>query len=219
MRKIIGIAILSTFSAIAFAQLSTDQKKADFQELAGLFAKRYAFIEWKQSAIGYNGLDLTPWLSQINDSMTDLDYLNLCAKYVAQYQDGHTAFELPSDFEAHLGFTADTYDGKTLIDSIDHSVLPIDQYPFVKGDELVSIDGVATSDFMDSVVPFVGEGNPRSARRVAAAFLTDRYQAFYPQASAIGATAAVVIRRQNGDLEKYTIPWQTFGLPIRRLVR
>src|SRR3954447_3320961 len=101
----------------AFAQLAPEQKLLDFQELAGNFAKRYAFTEWKQDAIKWDSMNLAPWLARVSASQSDLEFFEICAEYVARNQDGHTAFLLYSDYEAWLGFDVDLYEGKYLIDS------------------------------------------------------------------------------------------------------
>ena len=44
--------------------------------------------------------------------------------------------------------------------------------------------------------------------------ITIRPQVLIPRAHEIGDTATVVIRRQNGDLETYNIPWTKRGTPI-----
>jgi hypothetical protein len=56
--------------------------------------------------------------------------------------------------------------------------------------------------------------NPVSTRRLAASKIVSRYQSGMPYAHQIGDTAAVVVRRQNGNLETYQIPWTKSGTPI-----
>jgi hypothetical protein len=58
-----------------------------------------------------------------------------------------------------------------------------------------------------------GDGNPRSVQRIAASLLTYRPQWLIPRAHEAGDTANVVIRRQNGDLGSYVIPWTKEGVP------
>src|SRR5579872_5719642 len=140
---------------LGHAQMTLDQKLVDFQELAGLFAKHYSFTEWKQQALHFNSLSLAPWTSRINSSKDDLDFFEICMQYVAASQDAHTGFSLPSSFFATLGFTADLYDGKALIDSIDPKVLDAAQFPAQIGDELISVDGKATADIITAYVPFI----------------------------------------------------------------
>ena len=48
--------ILASFllSAVASAQMTTDQKIADFQNLSALYAKQYAPYEWKRTLFGFD---------------------------------------------------------------------------------------------------------------------------------------------------------------------
>src|SRR5689334_2435419 len=131
MKKIILMLCVTT--AAASAQLTADQKLADFRELAAVFNKYYAPYEWKKALFGYVMLDIAPWLDRVAKSKTDLDFFEICSEYVAGLQDTHVFFGLPSSFSASLGFTVDIYDGKVLIDNITRSRVPAAQYPFEIG--------------------------------------------------------------------------------------
>jgi hypothetical protein len=205
--------LLLVLALPAFAQLAPEQKLLDFQNLAALFSKRYAFTEWKQSAIRFDSMDLAPWIARINASKSDLEFFEICAEYVARNQDGHTVFILPSDFEASLPFDVDLYDGAILVDYIDRTELPARQFAFNIGDELVSIDGVAAAEAAAKLRPFRGDGNPRTTMRDSVEFLVWRPQVLIPRAHEIGESANVIIRRQNGDLLSLTIPWTKYGTP------
>lgn len=209
------LTCLLLFAALpAAAQLSPDQKSADFQELAALFAKRYAFIEWKNDTIHFDGLNLRPWLDRIKNSRDDLDFFEICAEYVAQYQDGHTHFELQSDFNATLGLTADIYDGKILIDSIDRTRLPADAFPMTVGDELIALDGKNLAVWISDITRLFGDGNPRTANRQAVALALSRLQYLIPRAHEIQDNAIVMVRRKaTGATESYTVPWKKSGTP------
>ena len=198
---------------LASAQMTQEQRLNDFQQLVGLFSKRYAFTEWKKDAIHFDSLNLAPWISRINASKDDLDFFEICMEYVAANQDGHTTFELPTSFTAVLGFTVDVYEGKLLIDNFDRKTLSAADFPVEVGDELVSIDGKAAADIMTGYLRFVNDGNSRSAKRTAALLVTLRTQNFIPRAHEIDSTATVVVRRQSGNLETYTLPWHKFGYP------
>ena len=178
-----------------------------------MFAKRYAFTEWKQAALNWDSLNLESWLTRVSQSKSDLEFFEICAEYVANNQDGHTAFILPSSFDAQLPFDVDLYEGKFVVDQIDRTQLRAADYPFVVGDELVSIDGVAAAEQAAKFAVFVGDGNPRTVQRVAASLITYRPQWLLPRAHEEGDTANVVIRRQNGDLGSYAIPWTKEGMP------
>ena len=122
------ISFLCLLAAVSPAQLSTDQRLADFRDLVDLYARRYASIEWKQTAIKFDPLNYAQWVPRINAVTDDLNFYDLMVEYAADLQDAHDQYLLPSDFEAYLGFTVDLYSGQVLIDSIDPSVLPPNQY-------------------------------------------------------------------------------------------
>ena len=193
-----------------------DQKVSDFNQLAALYAKRYAPYELRRDVFGFDLYNVKPWLDQVAKSTDDIAFYDICVKYVAALQDSHDEFTIPATFEAWLHMDVDVYEGKVLIGFIDRSYLPSRTYPFVVGDEIVSVDGTAAADLITAFLPYAvnGSGSKVSRQRLAAASITDRYQGWMPIAGLVGDKATVVIRRQNGNLETYTIPWDKFGTPI-----
>jgi hypothetical protein len=216
MRSFRFVALFVCTAALGFAQLTLDQKLADFNQLVALYAKNYAPYEWKRDVIGFDLYDTKPWLDKIRESKTDLDFYDICVNYVASLQDSHDEFILPSDFVAYLHFDIDIYDGKTLIEAIDRSYLPSRTYPFQVGDELVSVDGKPTQDLITAYIPFAANGsaNPSSRRRLAADAITFRAQVFFPRAAEIPESSIIVVLRQNGARETYTIKWDIKGTPL-----
>src|ERR1041385_1585297 len=142
------ITVIIGCAPVNFAQLSPYQKNLDFQELVALFDKDYAFIEWKNQAFGFNGLDLRPWMAKLNESQDDLSYFEAASLYTSSFQDSHTVYIGPSTFTADLGFTVDIYSGKVLIDGIERSLLKAEDFPFQVGDELVSVDGRSAAEWI-----------------------------------------------------------------------
>lgn len=211
------LSLLALFASLGSAQLTTDQRLADFRNLADVYARRYSAIDWKKTAFNVDALNLQPWLARVSAVTNDLDFYDLMVEYVSDLVDAHDQYLVPSDFEATLGFTVDIYDGKLLIDSVDLSQLNGTIYSFQKGDQLVSVDGVAAADLVTHFSKFVTGGNPRTIQRLAAELITDRIQLEYPHAVDVGDTATVVILRQSGDTQTYTIPWVKSGTPLTGL--
>jgi len=206
---------LSVILAVcASAQLTPDQRVSDFLHLAGIYAKNYAPYEWKRDALGFDLLNTAPWVERARNAKTDLDFYEVMAEYVASLDDAHDSYEIPSDFYAYLNFGVDLYDGKPLVESINRSRLPPDEFPLRMGYELVSIDGVPAADILKKFDKYARLANPRSSRRLAAAYLTFRPQSVFPRAAETGDVARVVMRRLDGDLETYIIPWTKSGLPL-----
>lgn len=216
MRIIRALVPFLCLAPLGLAQLTKDQKIADFNQLVGLYAKNYGPYELKRDVFGFDLFNLQPWLDQINQSKTDIEYYDILVNYVASLRDSHDEFTLASTFEAWMHMDGDIYDGKFLIDFVDRTYLPRAKYPFTVGDELVSVDGKPVADLLNTLAPYAvnGSSNPTSRQRLAAATITDRYQGWYPRAGDVTDTATIVVQRQGGATETYTIPWDLFGARI-----
>jgi hypothetical protein len=215
MKKTLSwFAVWSAMVLPAAAQMTREQKLADFHQLASLYAKNYAPYEWKRDALKFDLLEIGPWLERAANTKDDLDFYDVCIEYLAQLNDAHDSLYLPSNFLAWLGFSVDVYDGKLLVDSISRSRLPSRDYPIVFGDELVSGDGKSAEDWIRDNWKYSISANDRSTRRVAAALITTRPQSYIPRAHEIGETASVVLRHASGEEITLTIPWRKEGTPI-----
>ncbi|MGH9722566.1 MAG: S41 family peptidase [Bryobacteraceae bacterium] len=214
MKQFCLLATLLSIAAPVSAQLTADQKVVDLQSLASLYAKNYAPYEWKRDTQRFDLLNLTPWLDRARRSKDDIEFFEVAAQYVASLNDVHSQYLVPSDFVADLSFTVDLYDGKALIDEIIRSNLPVREYPFEVGDELISVDGKTVEEWLTEFGKYSVFGNSRSTRRYNAQLITLRFQSLYPRAHEIGGKAAVVVRRRTGNLETYSIVWDKFGEPV-----
>ena len=195
--------------------LTSAQKESDFRFLASLYATYYAPYEWKKQLLGFDLMEIKPWLARVAATKTDLDFYEVCVEYVASLNDTHDTFSLPSDFAARMPLTADVYDGKVLIESITRSSLPLNAFPFVVGDEIVSVDGKDVAQLLNDYAKYASlKGNPLSTRRFAATRIVSRSQSLMPHAPDVGDTATVVVKRQSGALESYAIPWLKTGTPL-----
>jgi hypothetical protein len=212
---ILSLILISASSTVHGQNLTPAQKDADFRYLASLYSTYYAPIDWKKQLFNFDVLAIKPWLDQVAQTKTDLDFYEVCVAYVAELHDTHDQFSLPSDFVARLGFTTDVYDGVLLIDSINRTTLPLKDYPFAIGDQLLSVDGRDAQPLLQDFAVYAAWANPSAVKRLAAARITIRPQSLMPHATdVIGKSATVVIQRQAGATETYTIPWTTSGTPV-----
>ena len=213
MKRLTLPLVLVCLSSIGSAQLLPDQKIVDFQNLAALYAKRYAPYAWKRDVLHYDMLKLAPWLDKVRATKDDLGFYEVSAAYVASLNDAHSEFFVDSDFSASLGFDVDLYDGKALIDVIDPSVART--VSFQTGDELISVDGRTVSDWLAEFSKYSSFANERSTNRYNSTIITRRFQFIYPRAVEVGDSAIVVIRRKStGAMQTYTVPWTTTGTPF-----
>ena len=205
---------LSFTTARAQDALTREQRIADLTQLASQYAKNYGPYEWKRDALGFDLLRLTPWLQRIHHS-DDLDFQEALIEYVASLNDAHDTIAFPTTFSASLPMTVDIYDGKVLIDSINRTRLPLAQFPFVIGDELVSLDGRPAQALIESFRKYAIAANQRSTDRNAAARIVSRSQQTMPHLPELGDNATVVIRlAATNATSTYTIPWVKNGIPI-----
>jgi hypothetical protein len=215
MKFALKIALIAAAAASpCFAQLTAEQKIADFRYLAGLYAKQYASYEWKRTLFGFDSLNVAPWLDRVARTTDDLDFYEVCSDYIASLHDSHVPFLMPSDFVASLGFTVDIYDGKVLVDSINRTRLPTRDYNFQIGDELVSLDGRPVEELITEFMRYAPSSNERSSRRTAAARIVRRPQIIMPHAPDVGESATLALRLDSGELQTFTIPWVKTGVPL-----
>jgi len=214
MHRFSKVAVLALMATAAFGQLTMDQKKSDFMDVAGVYAKNYGPYEWKRDGLGLDRLKIGPWLDKIAATKNDLDFYKVMVSYVASFNGAHDVYQLPSNFAARLNFGVDIYDGQLLVDTINRSRLPAGEFPFVAGYELVSIDGQDAEKMLDGLLQYQIAANPRSTRRLAAQLLTIRPQSLMPHAADVPEISSVVFRRPDGNLETYRIPWAKSGLPL-----
>ena len=216
MKKAAICSILALASAAGWAQnLTPVQKDSDFRFLASLYATYYGPYEWKKQLLGFDALNIGPWLARVAAAQTDLDFYEICVEYVASLNDTHDHFSLPSDFLARLPITADIYDGKVLVESINRSLLSASDFPFQVGDEIVSLDNQDVEQWLTGLSKYAAFENPISTRRLAATRMISRPQSIMPYAPQVGDAASMVVRRASGDLETYNIPWQKTGTPLQ----
>src|SRR4029453_6667049 len=108
-QTMIGVIVATLIALPASAQLTVDQKIHDFENIAAIYAKRYAPYEWKKELLGFDLLDIGPWLESVAQSPDDLAFFELALEYVASLDDTHSSYAMPSSFIANLGFAVDIY--------------------------------------------------------------------------------------------------------------
>lgn len=216
MRAFRSFLIAAATAAAGFAQMTADQKVADFTSMSQFYVRHYTPANWKIEKFGFDLRDINPWLARVRATQNDLEYFDVCIEYLANLKDGHLAYRLPSFFQAYLLFDVDIYDNRVLVEFISPSFNRT-RFPLAVGDEIVSVDGVPASELVQRFARYGEFGNERATRRRAADFITFRPQSVIPSAGALGDTARVAVRRAGGQDVTYDIPWSKFAEPIRNL--
>lgn len=214
MKHLRIVSLILAAAAACPAQMTPGEKVLDFSQMAATYAMNYGPLQWKRDALNVDLLNIGDWLTKAMNTQDDLDFYELCVAYVANLNDAHDVFLLPSDFQAYLGFDVDIYDGKTIIEFIDRTQLLSSDFPFQIGDELLSLDGVSTQDLIKQFNNYAIAANPLSTSRFAASSITFRTQQVMPHAHVIPALSTVVINRRNGGTQSFSIPWLKSGTPL-----
>jgi len=208
-------AVVLFTAASADAKFSRDQRTSDAQTLVAMFENRYAPVQWKKDYLGISLDDLTSNLmSEIyREDISDAEFYAAMARFSGGVKDTHNWFIIPSTLTSYLGFVTDYVEGKVLIESVDREILPEEKFPFVRGDELISIDGEATEDIMARLSEFCSEGNEIAEKRFLAYDITNRRQRYYPEIPT-GESTIEVFSQERGAKESVTLEWQTWGNPL-----
>ena len=86
MRIAFALIGILTLAPSCWADLTPEQKLADFNQLVALYVKNYAPYEWKRDVIGFDAFALKPWTDKVNATKTDIDFWDVCTQYVAAFR-------------------------------------------------------------------------------------------------------------------------------------
>lgn len=212
-----ALPVLALLAAgLAPAQLTPEQREADFRTLVSSVSKFYGPLDWKRELQKRDPLDMTPWLERIRRAPNDVEFLQILAEYVASLEDGHIAFQVPSNFVADLGVRFDLYEGVPRVWSVT-ARYPADQFPGLRiGSELVSFNGEPAMDVVRRQARIENAGFERSALRRALIRLTLRQQLFDPKAIEAPDRVAVVLRSPEGITYTHELTYTKTGVPFLR---
>jgi Peptidase family S41/PDZ domain len=213
MRLLKGVSLIFLFAPLGWGDLTVDEKLVDFQTIVGIFNKNYAPYEWKRDFMGYDLLDTAGYIERIKSTATDLEFYDICSEFISRLQDSHSNFQTPSTFFAVLGIHVDIYDGKFTIDDIQPRAAV--RFPVAIGDELLAVDGIPMDEVVRRNDRHVFQASPRGRLRQGAFYSVARFQNLNPFAADLRDTADLQVRRANGNVETYTLPWFKTGVPLQ----
>jgi len=212
-RIVVAIAMIS-FLVSANAQareLTTEQKLADFNQLVTSIKSAYGPLLYKSEEIGIDTNQLVnQYEKEISASTSNREFYYLVVKFVAAFKDSHFSARVPTSQVGTLGFTTDLVAGKVVIDSIEDKDLSGEKFPFERGDEIVSINGVASEQLVEQLAGYVSMGFEGSAKRAAAMLVSRRPGNLVPVER---GKAQLVIRPRQQPWVEHTVelPWQISG--------
>lgn len=220
MKKIILVALalvftLSAVNGLAFKphQLTLKEKRFDFEQLINQIHNQYGPKLFKKDQLGIdlNELSSKYW-EKIKKTENNGDFYSLIVKFVAEFKDGHFGAYIPTKYVAYLPFQANLVQGKAVIENIDRKKLPEKDFPFKKGDELVSMGGIPVEDIIQELMTYKGTGNPKYLKASAVYALTYRPGTTFPVPE---GRITVTIKPMGTETRKVvTLDWLHKGEPF-----
>jgi len=187
--------------------LAVDQRIADFEHLVHMVNKYYGPLKWKKDGLGCDILEAAEtYRAKIYETTDDLAFFDLMFGYIAEFQDGHTGFSIPSTYRASLNFAVDLYEGKLLVDRIYDSTLQLSV-----GDEILTMDGEQAEDLITRLRRYLPSGFELCSQRWATTLVTNRSQELIPEV--VSGPVTLEIKSQDGTKKTITLQWETSGTP------
>lgn len=203
------VALGLSFQVIA-AQLTVEEKTLDFQQLIGRMKASYGPLVYKKEKLGIDMDQLqAQYLRQIQQSKNNTDFYYLIGQFIAEFKDSHTAAMLPSDKKASLPFFVELVQDKVLIEKVNEDLMPADQFPFHRGDEIIAIDGVPVTQVVKELMSYVGEGYEKTQKHYATWMLTARRAARVPTPS--GQVTLTVRPYGKVEIQTQSFNWKISG--------
>ena len=212
-KVLLGFLFTISFTThFAFAEvLTTEQKLNDFDQLNYMIQSQYGPFKYKQEVVGLNLLELKQkYKTQIEKTTTNAEYYYLLVQYVAEFRDGHFGIYVPSTSRRSVPVMTDLVEGKVLIDSVDRSELSQAEFPYERGDEILSVNGQPVQEVIAQLRRFVSYGNELGRHRIAAQLIFNRSGALLPAPT--NEVLTVQVRRGTSTIvETVTLHWKTEG--------
>jgi Peptidase family S41/PDZ domain len=186
----IAVTLLSVSMAFAdsgsapaapIATATAEQKLSDLDQLVTMIKAGYGPIQYKKEKLKIDVDALrTIYAQKLAATKSNGEYYYTILQFIAEFKDGHFRASLPTDRVSSLPFETDLVDGKVLIDNVNRDLLSEDEFPYEKGDEVVSVDGKPIKDVLDQLQSYRGLGYDLSQRRLAATEIALRKGARVP---------------------------------------
>lgn len=211
LRPLVRAAVLfaSLMVPALAADMTAEQRAADFEQLAGILRSSYAMIEYKKTSIGVDFEEVTRQCrAKLATLANDKEFYDLLSAYIATFKDAHLNHVRPSAMTARLGVSVRRIEGRAIITMVDQKALPADAFPFKLGDELLAIDDVPVARILRERRPYVSGGREEYALQKLTRQLTFRSGSQGPVPTGI---ARLTIRPAGGEPQTVEVPWLVTG--------
>jgi len=210
--------LVGIFSVTATAApLTYAEKMSELEALAALIKSQYGPLEYKDKLLKVSPEALVAQYEPLVKTSTNTEFYYLINRFVAEFRDSHFGSKLQSTYVTTLGFIADRIENKIVFDEIDRTLLPADAFPFVKGDEIISVGGTPVNDVIAQLGAHIGSGFIDTNRRSSAMLV-----GFRPASTVPPQTGGVSIEWKSlktGNLNTTALVWHAIGEPLEEGAR
>lgn len=217
MRFISSLAFLLLATSVFARPLLPAQKLSDLNQLVGTIKSGYGPLKYKEQHLGLN-IDMLAreYAEKIAATKTNGEFYYLLVQFVAEFQDSHFGASLPTTHKSKLNITTDYVDGKVLIENINREKLSLEQFPFIKGDEIVTFNDKPVQEEINKLIPYMGQGFKLSAQRKATMSLTQRSATKLPVQT--GKVTLGIKRFKSDKMENVELTWELSGKPVDEFI-
>jgi len=200
---------MSIAPAVRADDLTAEQKVSDLRQLTALIKSGYGPLHYKEDmGINVDALFAKYWPMAVM-TKTNGEFYYLVRRFVAEFHDSHFGASIPTTHLASAGFTTDLVENQVVVDTVNTTVLPNDQYPIHKGDQVISVDGKDVAKVVESLKRYVGAGYDFTAQRTASMAVSYRAGASFPVPS--GPVKFGIKDRSTGTVTEYAMKWVESG--------
>jgi hypothetical protein len=214
VRPLFCLILCALLSLPCEARAMTPQERlADFDQMVGILKSYYSMIHYKKEVMGIDfASQVTDFRQKVAAVTDDNAFYDLLSGFIASFKDAHTNHIRPSSMGAELGFTTRRVGAKALVMTIDREILPVANFPFKAGDELLSLDGKPVEEILKAGLPLCSNGREESALGL----LTRRLTWRSGRMGAVPTGMCTVAIRHSGKeaADSMVMPWITKGKPL-----
>jgi hypothetical protein len=210
LRTVVGLLALSFSLQVSARSLTEAERLSDLDQLVSTIQSGYGPLEFKEQLLGIRPDTLRArYAQETRAARNDREFYYSMVRFVSEFKDSHFGALLNSPRIASLPISTEGVGDKVYIENVDRAILPLTSFPFIKGDEIVAIDGRPTGEVVQELMKNIPAGYVRTAWRLAAMGISYRAEARFPLPT--GMTQLTIRSGQSSTLQTASLAWTVRG--------
>ena len=200
--------------AMPFAQaeelssIRKEQLKGELEYVGQMFATQYAPKEWKEKFLNWNLPAAIATSKSLIDQATSLRQARMAVvEFLNTTADYHVGYSFISTERAGLPFQVRTVEGKTILVFIDRTKLSNIAFPFVEGDEILTMNGRPVAAVLADIKKFLGSNVELTDAAMADLYLVRRSGAANSTVDQ-GPVTLTIKRAANEKVGSVQLTWE-----------